>query len=318
MPDGIRPVRVLSQSPEKIEVQIEALVTATIPIRTAIRGEPALGYQTEPPEWSATQTEVFGRSSLVKQASYAEVTLDISGATETIERSFSLVPRDKDGNIIPGLTLNPETVSVTQPIVLMGGYRNMVVKVVTIGQVAEGYRQTNITVSPPNVMLFSANPALLDQLPGYVETEVLDIEGATDDIETVLSLSLPEGISVIGDNRVLVFIGVAAIEGSVTLSLEVEAIGLLPDLAAQIAPATVDVIIAGPIPDLENITPVDVRVVVDLAGLEIGTHQIRPSVEILPDGLYLESISPETVEVVIAEAPPPTPTPVPVEPTPTP
>jgi YbbR domain-containing protein len=318
IPDGIRPVRVISQSPEKIEVQIEALITATIPIRTAIRGEPALGYQTEPPEWSATQTEVFGRSSLVKQASYAEVTLDISGATETIERSFRLGPRDKDGNIIPGLTLNPETVSVTQPIVLMGGYRNMVVKVVTIGQVAEGYRQTNITVSPPNVMLFSANPALLDQLPGYVETQVLDIEGATDDIETVLSLSLPEGISVIGDNRVLVFIGVAAIEGSVTLSLEVEAIGLLPDLAAQIAPATVDVIIAGPIPDLENISPVDVRVVVDLAGLEIGTHQIRPSVEILPDGLYLESISPETVEVVIAEAPPPTPTPVPVEPTPTP
>jgi hypothetical protein len=151
-----------------------------------------------------------------------------------------------------------------------------------------------------------------------VETEVLDIEGATDDIETVLSLSLPEGISVIGDNRVLVFIGVAAIEGSVTLSLEVESIGLLPALAAQIAPATVDVIIAGPIPDLENISPVDVRVVVDLAGLEIGTHQIRPSVEILPDGLYLESISPETVEVVIAEAPPPTPTPVPVELTPTP
>ncbi len=318
MPDGIRPVRVLSQSPEKIEVQIEALVTATIPIRTAIRGEPALGYQTEPPAWSASQTEVFGRASLVKQASYAEVTLDISGATETIERSFGLVPRDKDGSIIPGLTLNPDQVSVTQPIVLMGGYRSMVVKVVTTGQVAEGYRQTNITVSPPNVMLFSANPALLDRLPGYVETEVLNIEGATDDIETVLSLSLPEGISVIGDNRVLVSIGVAAIEGSVTLSLEVEAIGLLPDLAAQIAPATVDVIIAGPIPDLENITPVDVRVVVDLAGLEIGTHQIRPSVEILPDGLYLESISPETVEVVIAEAPPPTPTPVPVEPTPTP
>ena len=322
IPADIRPVRVVSQSPEEIEVQIEALITATIPIRTQIRGEPALGYQADPPEWSASQTEVFGRSSLVQQASYAEVTLDISGATETIERTFNLVPRDQDGNIIPGLTLTPAKISVTQPIVLMGGYRNMVVKVVTTGQVAEGYRQTNITVTPPNVMLFAPDPALLDQLPGYVETEVLDIANATDDIETVLSLNLPPGISVIGDNRVLVFIGVAAIEGSVTLSLDVEAIGLLPDLAAQIAPGTVDVIIAGPIPDLETINPGDVRVVVDLTGLEIGTHQIRPSVEILPDGLYLQSISPETVEVVISEAssitPTPTPTAPPATPTPTP
>ena len=182
----------------------------------------------------------------------------------------------------------------------------MVVKVMTTGQVADGYRQTNITVTPPNVMVFSADPALLDQLPGFVETETLDLTGATDDVETVLALNLPEGISVIGDNRVLVLVGVAAIEGSITLSLEVEVIGLLPGLDAQVAPASVDVIVAGPIPDLESISPVDVRVVVDVTGLEIGTYQIQPTVDILPDRIYLQSISPETVEVTIQEQPTPT------------
>ena len=166
-------------------------------------------------------------------------------------------------------------------------------------------------------MLFSADPMLLDQLPGYVETETLDLTGATDDIETVLALNLPEGISVIGDNRVLVLVGVAAIEGSVTLSRDVEIIGLAPGFEAQVAPMSVDVIIAGPIPDLETLDPVGVRVIIDLTGLESGTYQLQPTVEILPDRIYLQSISPESVEVVIQELPTPTVTPT-IDPTTTP
>jgi len=308
-PTNIRPVRYVSQNPTEVKIQIESLITATVPIMTEIRGEPSLGYEAETPEWSASQTQVSGRSSLVNQIAYTEAILDISGVTETIEQSFVLIPRDNDGKAVTGVTLTPDRVNVTQPITLKGGYRNMVVKVMTTGQVAEGYRQTNITVTPPNVMVFSADPALLNQLPGYVETEILELTDATDDVEAVLALNLPEGISVIGDNRVLVMVGVAAIEGSITLSLEVEVIGLLPGFSAQVAPGSVDVIVAGPIPDLENINPLDVRVVVDVAGLGTGTYPIKPSVEILPDGIYLQSISPETVEVSIHEVLTPTITP---------
>ncbi|HBY07362.1 MAG TPA: hypothetical protein DEH22_06090 [Chloroflexi bacterium] len=309
IPGDIRPVRFVSQSPEAFEIQIEALISATVPILTEVRGDPSLGYQAETPKWSDTQTQISGRSSLVNQVTYTEAILDISGATETIEQTFNLIPRDASGKAILGLDLNPDRITVEQPITLMGGYRNMVVKVMTTGQVAEGYRQTNITVTPANVMLFSADPGLLDQLPGYVETEILDLTGATDDIETVLALNLPESVSVIGDNRVLVLVGVAAIEGSVTLSLQVEIIGLLPGLTAQVAPESVDVIVAGPIPDLENISPVDVRVVVDLTGLASGTYQIQPTVDILPNRLYLQSVSPESVEITIQEPLTPTITP---------
>lgn len=311
LPDDIRPIREISATPNQVEVIMEELITTTIKLSTEIIGEPALGYQAERPIWSDLETTLSGRSSLIRQVTYIEAVLDISGATETIENTIILVPRDSDGRIIQGLDLEPDRVTVIQPITLKGGYRNMVVKVVTIGQVADGYRQTNITVTPPNVMLFSADPSLLDQLPGYVETEVLDISEAIDDIETVLTLNLPEGISVIGDDRVIVMVGVAAIEDSVTIARDVEIIGLRPGLEAQVAPQQVDILIAGPIPDLENITPVDVRAVLDLSGLEAGTYQLAPVVEILPDNIYLQSISPETVEVIIQEQPTPTVSPTP-------
>ena len=309
IPQNIRPIREVSATPNQIEITIEALITKTIPIIREISGEPALGYQAETPQWSAIETVIFGKSSLVNQVEYTEAVLDISGATEIIENSIVLIPRDSDGKFVQGLELNPDRVTVIQPITLKGGYRNMVIKVVTTGQVADGHRQTHITVTPPNVMLFAADPTLLDQLPGYVETETLDISGATDDIETVLALNLPEGISVIGDDKVLVMVGVAAIEGSITLSQDVEIIGLLPGLEAQVAPAQVDIIIAGPIPDLEGLTPGDIRVVIDLSGLESGIYQLQPTVGILPDGIYLQSISPETLEVIIQLLPTPTITP---------
>lgn len=311
IPTDIRPIRTIGVTPNQAEIIIEELITTTIPIKTEITGEPALGYQADSPQWSASETTISGRSSLVDQVALLDAVLDISGATETVEKTIMLLPRDEESKFVQGVDLEPDRVSVIQPITLKGGYRNMVIKVVTIGQVADGYRQTHITVTPPNVMLFSADPALLDQLPGYVETETLDISGAIDDIETVLALNLPEEISVIGDDHVLVMVGVAALEGSVTVSRDVEIIGILPGLEAQVAPAQVDIIIAGPIPDLENLTLVDVRAVVDLTELESGTHQIQPIVEILPESVYLQSISPETVEVVIQELPTPTPSPTP-------
>jgi YbbR domain-containing protein len=306
IPTDIRPIRINGAAPKEIEITIEDLITSTIPILTEIRGEPALGYQVETPEWSATKTIVSGRSSLVNQVQYTEALVDISGANETVESTIVLIPKDSEGRFVQGVELDPDRVTVIQPITLKGGYRNLVVKVVTTGQVADGYRQTLITVTPSNVMLFSADPALLDQLPGYVETETLDITGAVDDIEASLALNLPEDITVIGDDHVLVMVGVAAIEGSISISRDVETIGLQPGFDSQVAPSQVDIIIAGPIPVLENITPGDVRVVIDLTGLEMGTYQLSPTVEILPEGIYLQSITPETVEVTIQEQPTPT------------
>ena len=315
MPPDVSPVRLVDVNPESVELVLEKLISQTILIQTNVQGEPALGYQAGSPKWSANEVIVSGQASLVEQVATVDVSLDVSGANENIERTLPLVPRDVDGKRVSDVTLVPDSITVTQTVTLRGGYRNMVVKVITIGQVADGYRQTNISVSPPNVMVFSADPALIDRLPGYIETEVLDLTDIADDIETLLALNLPEGVSIIGDPNVLVQVGVATIEGSITISRNVEIIGVLPELAAHASPASVEVIIYGPIPTLETLTDLDVRVVIDLTGLELGVYQLPPEVIILPDRIRLQVISPETVEVTIVEADTliPTPSPTPEE-----
>ena len=120
----------------------------------------------------------------------------------------------------------------------------------------------------------------------------------------------------------MVQVGINAIEGSLSLNnMPVEVIGLPENMQASIAPVSVDLILAGPLPLLDKLTPGDVRVTVDLTGLTPGVHQIIPKVEILVDDIQVQSTNPVTVEVILvsnstptpgtASTPTPTPTPTP-------
>jgi YbbR domain-containing protein len=171
--------------------------------------------------------------------------------------------------------------------------------------VASGYRVTNISVFPPTVTIFSADPKLVDEIPGYVETKALDLNGAKDDLDLRLPLDLPPGVSVVGEQTVAVQVGIAAIEGSLTLSdKQVEVIGLPNIYQVRTSPETVDVILSGPLPLLDQLITTDVRVIIDLTGEAVGTFQRVPSVEIdLPD-IRVESILPGSIEVVVTRRSP--------------
>lgn len=312
---GFQPVRSKQVIPEFVTLRLESLVTRSFPVSLEINGEPTVGYLKGTPRYSPTSVTVSGAASLVSQIAEIRASLDISAAIETINRDLPLIALDSSGAPVKGVTISPPEINVTQPIILQYGYRNVIVRVVTEGQPANGYKLTNITVSPLNVVVFSSDPQLVNDLPGYVETEPIDLSGAEDDVDTFVGLNLPPGVSVVGDPFVLVQVSIAAIESSLTLSLPVTPIGLLPTRAALVEPPTVDVILSGPVPILNALQPSDIRVVVDVTDLEVGTYQLELQVDILPDRLQVESIVPSTVLVEIIIAPTPTPT---VTPGPTP
>ncbi|GAP11677.1 uncharacterized protein conserved in bacteria [Bellilinea caldifistulae] len=296
-----RPVRKIAQSPQTITITLERLASKEFPIRVVTRGSPAVGYTADTPTLSQTSVTVSGPESQVNRVAEVQAILDISQATETISRTVNLVAVDANDNPINGLSLLPDRVTVRQNISQRFGYRNVVVKVVVLGQVASGYRLTNISVFPPAVTVFSADPQVVSDLPGFIETEPLNINGLKDDLDISLSLNLPAGVSVVGDQtEVLVRVGVAAIESSLTLpNIPVEITGLQPGLSAEISPETITVIISGPVALLDRLRATDVRAVVDLSTLSEGTYQIEPEVEILIAELKTESLLPESVEVII-------------------
>lgn len=315
---GISPVQVVWVDPAEISITIEPFVSKEIPITPSVIGEPALGFQLDALTMSGRQVQVSGPESLVEMVADVTARISITGMRETVTGDVRVIPLDGEGQQVSGVIVEPEFVNLTQQISQAGGYRDVAVKVETSGQLASGYRITNISVSPPTITVFSSNPEIVAEMPGFVSTLPLDLTQADDDLEIRLALDLPEDVSVVGDEQsVQVQVGIAAIETSITITVPIEVIGLGPGLSAEVSPVTVDVFLFGPIQTLEELKNEDVRIFVNLTDLEVGAHLVTAQEEVLSDRIVVDAIAPESIEVIITvgengeSTPTPTPSPTP-------
>jgi YbbR domain-containing protein len=297
---SLRPVRTVQVTPQEITITLEERASRVLPVTAILVGEPVLGFRTDTLSVAPDEVTVSGPRDLVADVAQVRAQLNIENIRESVSAQIELNAIDEEGNVLEGLTISPSSVSVHQAIVQEGGYREVAVKVETFGLPAEGYRVTSISVSPPIVTLFSNDPELVAQLPGFVSTVALDLSGAEEDIAARLALNLQQGVSVQGDQQsVEVVVGIAPIESSKQISVEIEVVGLGPGLEASISPDSVNVILSGPLSVLTSLRAGDVRMIVDLTGLSPGTHLLEPIPEILPEDVRALSISPSSVEVTI-------------------
>ncbi|MBE0672876.1 MAG: hypothetical protein IH588_20045 [Anaerolineales bacterium] len=310
-----RPVQIEAVAPRLVKFSLEPLVSKTFDVDLSLSGEAAVGYEVGESSLEPVQVVVSGAQSQVEQVTRTRISVNLSGIRENFDQSLSIEVLNDRGQKVNGVSVSPETVHVILPVSQRGGYRDVAVKVTIIGRVASGYRLTDLSVFPPVVTIFSTDAQLINDLPGVVETQPLDLQNAQDDINTRLSINLPEGVSIIGEQTVLIQAGISPIESSVTLAGEkIEIIGLESGLTATVSPTTVDVILSGPLSLLDTLTRQGVRATVDLTGLPAGTYQITPNVEIFIANIIVESILPNKVEVIITPirsivTPTPTPTP---------
>ena len=295
-----RPVEIVSFSPSNVDVTLEPLLNRSLEITLEVRGDPAVGFRADIPVMNKTNTTISGPESRVKRVQEVRAILDQSQAHEDIVQTVTLQALDNNELPVSGITINPDRVQITEKIIQRGGYRNVVVKVDTDGNLANGYRLTNISAYPPSVTVFSTDPKIVDGLPGYVRTAPIDLSGLKDDKEIRASLNLPPGVSIVGEQTVNVQVGVSTIESSVTLNgMFVNVNGVDPDLSARVSPEFVDVIISGPMPLLDTLKASDVRVYVDMTDDPEGTYQRTPQVEIKIPELRLQSLIPGSIEIVL-------------------
>jgi YbbR domain-containing protein len=305
----VRPVQIVLKNPTTVTVTLEPLATQTLPVDLSLSGQPAIGYKAGDPVLDMENIIITGPQSIVEQAARARVLVSLDGARESIDQSLVVQIVDAKNNRLNGIGVTPESVHVNIPVIQQGGFRDVAVKVVVQGQVASGYRLENISVFPPVITVFASDPALVDALPGVVETQPLDLQDAKEDISTRLDLVLDPSIKIVGSQTVQVLVGISPIQTSITLMNQtINVLGLSEGLVAQASPQTVDVIISGPLPILDALT---INVSVDVTGLLPGTYQLTPKVDTLVDNVLVESILPSTIEVVISIPATPTVTPRP-------
>ena len=295
-----RPVKVESLSPDIVSLTMEKLFSESFSINLLQPSSPVVGYEAGEPELNTKRATVNGPTSLVNKVTEVRATLDISQSKETIDRDVDLSALDENGLRVSGVTIFPEKVHIRQEITQRGGYKNVTVKVITTGQIASGHRLTNISANPLVVTVFSTDPDLINTLPGFIETQPLNLTNAGEDLEVSLPLNLPSRVVVVGESTIRVSVSISPIEGSITLtSLLIEIIVGSPAYQTVISPDRVDVILSGPLPELDALKANDVMVLIDLTDKAPGTYQIEPQIQVGIPGILVESILPATIEVEI-------------------
>jgi len=299
-------VQVLNVEPSRIVVELETIAQRLVPVQVEIMDSPPFGYDARQPVVTPSEVQVSGPSRYVDSIAVAVAEVYLRAARSTVERQLPVILRDKDGQPIGNVVQwTPRMVTVTVPIEQRPGFRDVPVRVRWEGQPARGYRISEVAVEPSIVTLFGS-PEAIDAMPGYVETTPVNIEGADGDVVERLALIVPENVSVLGSQSVVVSVGITPIEGGSLVQRVPVVQGLGEGLEAQLSPRVVDVVLAGPLPRLENLGPSDVQVVLDLTGLGPGTHTLKPTV-ILPEGIRKETLVPQTIEVKIVQVVTPTP-----------
>lgn len=300
-------VAVIAVEPPEITVRLEPFKSRTLEVRCDVLDTPPIGYTYRTPTVTPSQVMVSGAASLVDRVNEVSTDVYLRGAKATIEREIAVQARDVQGNLISGLTISPTVVLVKVPIEQRVGYKDVSIKAVLKGSAASGYWISNIVVNPSTLTIIG-NPDILAKIPGFVETVPIDVTGAKADLSKRAVLSLPEGVSVLNNEGVTVQISVTPLLGGQTVRRKIVVQNLKRGQTATVSPDSVEVILSGPLPNLQNLAADDVQVVVDVTGLATGIHQLKPRAIAVPGALRVQNIVPDTVQVTLADLSTPTPT----------
>lgn len=298
-------VEVTEIKPESLVLNLEPIASRTVPVEAQLLGEPAFGYEWRSTEITPSEVIVTGPESLISQVETAIVEVALPGAKETVERLQPVSVRNERNEPVTAISdIDPRSVQVRVAVAQRPGYRDFSVRVPYTGSPALGYQITGIVVDPSLVTLRGSQDAF-DQLPGYVETLPVEINGATDDVQSQVALVLPESVSAVGVQSVGVRIQIVPITGSRTYQVQPIIRGLEPGLTRTVSLKTVDLVVNGPLPILETLGDGMAQAILDLSGLGPGTHSVRFT-PVVPSGVSVVSLLPEALDVSITELPTPT------------
>lgn len=325
-------VRVGEPNPRTVVVRLEEVARKTVPVRARLEGNSPFGYRPGRPSLSPETLTVTGPASFVRRVDAAQVEVRLDAVTTDIDARLPPVLVDAEGERVPanvpGVDLQPNTVRVQLSISQQVSYKEVGVHPLLEGAVPSGYWVQRIAVDPAVVTLIG-EPQTLSGLEA-VQTEPVDLTGATADVTRQVALQVPEGTTLARAEPVVVTVQVAPLTLQQTLRLPV----VIQNVGAELFVASdvpiVEVVASGPAD--AGLSPAQVQASVDATDLAAGVHQLPVRVQ-LPDRYRLDDVRPGTVSVTLQAAstvavpappappnePPPspeptaTPTPVPTE-----
>ncbi|MCC8152312.1 MAG: hypothetical protein LIO96_12935 [Lachnospiraceae bacterium] len=268
-------------------LNVENVVSDTYDIEVVTEGTLASGCYVSSAAVSPETVSVSGPESVVGQIASAQVTLDVSGATQTISSTESIVFLDADGNEVSQdrLTLDEaEAGVVVTAKILMSKEVNLSFEVT--GEPEDGYRYNGEMEAEVDSVTLIGNWDTLNAMDELsISSTQLSVAGATETVSAVIHLPdyLPDGISLASGEEEDVTVTIV-IEAQTTIEVEmpvanITCTGLDNGLELSYNSDTATVRITGYEEDLDSINGERIYGTLDASDLESGTYNVTIQLE---------------------------------------
>lgn len=301
-------VQVVDYSPQRIQIRIDPLVAASVPV-VVDRGTLPEGLSASDAVATPSEVTVTGPRTQVERVVSALARVRIQPAGLDVNEDVDLIAVDGRSDLVAQVDLSPPAAHVRIDVSSSATTRTLPVSPVVSGDPSTGYEIVSAAADPALVTVQGEAVTLADLTT--ISTRPVSVSGAKDDVVKTVALDLPAGVSVGGATKATVTVQVRERKGTRSLSAGIEIVGARDDRAYELSVDRVAVTLGGSLAALDAVDAATFTVSVDVSDLGEGSHVVRVVVS-LPRGVSLVATNPALVGVTVTvHAPPASPTPTP-------
>lgn len=280
-------VTITDLKPKTLTIRQEEISKEDFKVNVIQKGEVTEGYYVGEKTASPLIVRVSGPKGRIDKIKEVVVEVDVTGASQSMNRIAVPKALDEEGNEIDATKLDFSDDYIQVNLKL---YKTKTVELLAKieGNPAEGYVVTGLDFEPKTVVIASEDDRALDKINYLQITE--NIEGERSNLERDIdlkeALDLPKGVILVGDNL--------TVGMNIKIErLETKEITIWPnDIELRNRKADqevgfnttgpIKVLVKGPAEEIEEIDRPNLKPYIDLADCTIGTY-----------GLFLEAVLPE-------------------------
>ena len=272
---------VQSITPATVKVEIDKLVTKTVPITTTFSGELPEGYWPDMDALTTTsRLDITGPKTDISTITHGECVVDLSEKTTTIYSTFDVTFYDKNNNVVSSDIIigTLPTSTVRLPIYPI---KNVPVDVesslVGADNLAANHEIIK-AVSTPETVRLVGDQATLDKID-TIALEPIAINGLDSTMTVSGTLIVPDGVRLLDSTAVSVLLEVREMVITQTFEqLEIQVHGRQSGGKVSLNIPAGDLIVEGRYSLVSMLSRSDVQLFVDVTGLTPGVYKLPVSV----------------------------------------
>lgn len=282
--------------PKTIEVNIEERATETFPLTVEFLNTNELppGYEVSSYELEPTEVTITTSRRIMDEVGVVKIYVDVSGVDGSIRnREVPINVYDTQGNELQ-VRLDSESVEIS--VEFDNPSKTVPLEIETTGEVPGDFSLTSISANVDEVEIFAISE-ILEQVDS-LSTEAIDLTEITDSGTIDVNLDPPEGVNTGDLETIEVTIEIEETRVIEEMTIEEEELEEGQELRfVEPANAEMDLEVIGDEALLQEFTPDDFRIIVNVSDLDSGEHLVP--VEVEWDEVDDVTVTPEFEEVMI-------------------